>query len=83
MTKTVTINIEDDLDKEFRSRVLQMYGDVKGALGKAVAEAIRHWLEHQPSYEKKAIEYLKKGYHLGGGPYYRNRDELYERSRRH
>ncbi len=83
MAKTITVNVDEELDQQFRARVMQVYGDAKGALGKAISEAIKHWLEHSPSYEKRAVELMDKGYHLGGGPYYKNRDELYERTRRH
>ncbi len=82
MTRTITINIDDELNNKFRSRVRQMYGNAKGVLGKAISEAMERWLEQKPDYEKKALEHLRKGYNLGGTTY-KNRDELYERSHRH
>lgn len=82
MAKTVTINIDEELDREFRKKVKQMYGNAKGTLGKAVSDAMEQWISHHPDYEKKALEHLRKGYNLGGMTY-KNRDELYERSHRH
>ncbi len=31
---------------------------------------------------KKAVELMHKGLNLGGGPYYKNRGELYERTKK-
>ncbi len=45
--------IPDDLDKKFRMRVLEEYGSEKGALSKAVAEAIDLWLKQRESMPKK------------------------------
>jgi len=78
MAKTITISIDEELDAQIRARAIQIYGQSKGAIGKAISEALKHWLEHGSEYEKKAIQYLKKGYPLGGAAY-KSRDELYER----
>jgi hypothetical protein len=42
--------LPDDVVRELRVRAVQMYGGEKGALSKAVAEAIRLWLRQK---EKK------------------------------
>jgi len=43
------VRIDDELEKKFRKRVLDAYGTRKGALAKAVEEAIRLWLEKYES----------------------------------
>jgi len=45
----ITVKIPDKLEMKFRKKVLDVYGKKKGALGEAVAEAIKLWLE---KYEK-------------------------------
>jgi len=45
--------ISDELDKKFRMKVLDEYGSEKGALSKAVAEAIELWLKQKESGSKK------------------------------
>ena len=39
------VRIDDELEKRFRKKVLDVYGVKKGALAKAVEEAIKLWLE--------------------------------------
>ncbi len=43
--------IPDDLEKQFRRGVLDKYGAEKGALSKAIAEAMRLWLR-EPTKSK-------------------------------
>lgn len=43
MTK-VNYDIEDDLERRFREKAFQKFGPKKGALIKALEEAIRKWL---------------------------------------
>ena len=45
--------ISDELDTRLRMRVLQEYGSEKGALSKAVAEAIEFWLKQKEALTKK------------------------------
>ena len=47
------IIISDDLAKELRMRILELYGSEKGALSKAVAEAIRLWLKQREAPPRK------------------------------
>lgn len=44
----MTIQLSDELDKNFRLRVLLLKGAKKGVLGEAVAEALVLWLEAHP-----------------------------------
>jgi len=39
--------IPDDLEKQFRMKVLDKFGAEKGALSKATAEAMRLWLKQE------------------------------------
>jgi hypothetical protein len=45
--------ISDELDRKFRMKVLEEYGSEKGALSKAVAEAIELWLKQAGPPAKK------------------------------
>ena len=49
----VTLILPDELGKEFRMKVIEKYGNEKGALSKAMAEAIRLWLKEHESKGKK------------------------------
>ncbi len=50
----ITVKIPDDLEVKFRKKILDVYGVKKGALGKAITEAIELWLEkHEKSEERK------------------------------
>ena len=40
----LVIDIPDDLNEEFRIKVLKIHGSKKGALTKAIIEALRLWL---------------------------------------
>lgn len=45
--------LSEDLDKEFRMRVIAEYGSEKGSLSKAVAEAIRLWLKQKETSPRR------------------------------
>ncbi|WP_158506630.1 hypothetical protein [Thermococcus eurythermalis] len=50
----ITVKIPDELEVKFRKKILDVYGVKKGALGKAITEAIELWLEkHERSVEQK------------------------------
>jgi hypothetical protein len=49
----IDVIIPDDLESDLRVKVAQEYGGEKGALGKAVSEAIRLWLRKEPLAKKK------------------------------
>lgn len=77
---TITINIQDNVAKEFREEVLKRIGKRKGALGKAVEEALKKWLyeKRQEQISKEMIELMEKGI-LMGKIKIKSRSELYER----
>lgn len=41
----LNVKVDDKLEREFRKKVIDVYGSKKGALGMAIEEAIRLWLE--------------------------------------
>ena len=41
----MTVKIDEELGRKFRARVMEIKGNKKGALSKAIEEAIRLWLE--------------------------------------
>jgi len=45
----VLITIDDELEEKFRKTVARIYGARKGAISKAVEEAIKLWLEKYES----------------------------------
>ncbi len=46
---TLTIRISDDVERALRKRAAQLYGARRGALSKAIEEAIRAWLTSTPN----------------------------------
>lgn len=42
---TIYAEIDSNLERKFRVKVLNKYGSKKGALRKALEEAIREWLK--------------------------------------
>lgn len=56
------VEIDDELEKDFRKRVITKYGSKKGVLSKMVGEAICNWLEEDnmreclPQKDKKLTQ---------------------------
>jgi hypothetical protein len=49
-----TIELPEDLHREFRIRVIELFGTEKGAITKATVEAIRMWLrQREPAIKRK------------------------------
>ncbi len=55
----LTIVIPDDVTKELRIRAVEVYDGKKGALGKAVTDAIRIWSKQPLAHEKKNRDFPK------------------------
>lgn len=49
----ITVKIPDELEVKFRKKILDVYGVKKGALGRAITEAIELWLEKHKNSEKQ------------------------------
>ncbi len=77
---TITINIDDEIERQFRKMVSKIYHDKKGNLGNAVTEALRNWIDEvtQKQISERELKILDKGFNMGKLKFKR-RDELYER----
>ncbi|MFA4826197.1 MAG: hypothetical protein WC593_13685 [Methanoregula sp.] len=78
---TITISINDDIEKRFREAAKKKLGDRKGYLGKATAEALESWVNNQTQDEiaRDALALLETGYHLGRHACTERKD-LYDRT---
>ncbi|MBS3168413.1 hypothetical protein J4216_04765 [Candidatus Woesearchaeota archaeon] len=77
---TITVNIDNNIENEFRTYLSDKGEILKGALGKAITEAIAKWLKEKKQEEIaiKAIERMKEGFSSGGFKI-KSRSELHER----
>ena len=71
----ITITLDDAVEEKLRALVKG-----KGALGKAVSEATKQWLEDQRQdvLKNQLIELFRKGKPMGK-ILYKKREELYDR----
>jgi len=74
---TITININDDVENNFRKKVYRLYGKRKGVLGKALTEAILEW-GRKKEYLNVCMKLLEEGVDLGKLKY-KTREELHDR----
>ncbi|MBI2632515.1 hypothetical protein HYW75_05915 [Candidatus Pacearchaeota archaeon] len=77
---TITINVNNKINQEFRKTVRKKLGERKGVLGKAIEEAIKNWLEeeNQIRIAERQILMAKRGlYSLKNWKF--NRDEIHAR----
>jgi hypothetical protein len=79
----ITISISDETEERFRAVVRRIFGDRKGALGKAATEAMDLWVE-RPTQETLAADAraLLDYEHGCGGPVPTDREVLYDRCAR-
>jgi predicted transcriptional regulator len=77
---TLTISVDDDIERKFRDRAKKLHGDRKGALGQAVTEAMDLWVAEKDQQEiaQSALLLMKKGRKLGAKNY-RTRGDLHDR----
>jgi len=79
MSRTITVNVEEDVESEFRKEAGRRYGKRKGYLGKAITEAMAEWSrKRNTDLEAQALLLLKKGIKAKGRWKF-NREELHER----
>ena len=76
---TITLSVRDDVEKVFRRMVRERYPMKKGALGRAVTEAMELWIRErqQEKVSERALELLKLDFDLGRRMF-KTRDELYD-----
>jgi len=66
MAKIVTISVEEESEKKFRKAAYIKYGKRKGALGKALSEALKNWAEqNQDLADERLLKLMKKGLKMG------------------
>lgn len=77
---TITVNLKDNIEQEFREVAVETFGKGKGHLGRAFAEALQNWVrEHkQEKIAKEALDMMDRGFACGK-LMYRQRSELHER----
>jgi len=78
-TKTITVNVEEDVEERFRKIASATYGRRKGYLGKALTQAMKEWEKKQKQIDVnvRALEILRKGFKMGKITW-KSRDELHE-----
>ena len=79
-TKTITVNVREDVEKRFRKLASTTYGKRKGYLGRAVTEAMLEWEKKKTRTDvnARALEMLRTGLKMGKITW-KSRDELHER----
>jgi hypothetical protein len=77
---TITISIDDEIDRKFREVVTRVHGKRKGALGEATTEALNLWVKEkmQEEISRTALLLMEKEYDLGVR-HYHTREDLHER----
>ncbi len=78
MAKTITVNVEEEIESKFRNEVSRRYGKKKGCLGRALTEAMEEWTKKRDAdLENEVRKLLKEG--IKGRKWRFNREELYDR----
>lgn len=77
---TITVNVKDEVEKEFKAVASIAHGSEKGYLGKAVTEAMQRWIyeKRQEKIAEEALKLLETGFDFGKR-LYKDRSDLYER----
>jgi HEPN domain-containing protein len=77
---TITVNIKDEVEKEFKAIASIAHGEEKGYLERAVTEAIQRWIyeKRQEKIAEEALKLLETGFDFGKR-LYKDRSDLYER----
>ena len=77
---TITINLNDEINKKFREAIRQKVGGGKGAIGKATEEAIISWIKEkkQDDIANEMLEIMETGLKMGKIKI-KAREELHER----
>jgi len=77
---TITINIDNDVEKQFRALAQKIYYNKKGYFGNAVNSAMQNWIDEvtQKQISEWEITLLEKGFNMGELKF-RSREELHER----
>lgn len=78
---TITVSVDDEVEKEFRKLVEEHKGGKKGDLGKAITEAMKKWAEEKKQKEiaERMMELSAKGLYRLPKNWKFKRDEIYDR----
>jgi hypothetical protein len=78
MSKTITVNVSEEVDGEFRKQAGLRYGKRKGYLGRALTEAMSEWTRKKDSDAvNRGLVLLNEG--IRGRKWKFDRNELHER----
>lgn len=78
MSKTITVNVEEEVETEFRKQAGRKFGKKKGYLGKAITEAMKEWTKKRnQDIDNRFLAIMKEGVKTKKWKF--NRAELYER----
>lgn len=77
----ITVNIDDEVEKEFRKLVEKYKGGKKGDLGKAITEAMKKWAEEKTQREiaERQMRASEKGLYKLPKNWKFDREEVHER----
>lgn len=77
---TITLNVTNEINDEFRNVVRAKFGEGKGKLGKAIEEAIKIWIfeQKQKNITQRQIKMMKDGI-WSQKNFKFDREELYEK----
>jgi len=77
---TITLSIDDETERRFRSTARKVIGERKGYLGEAATDAMKLWIHEktQEAIAKDALELIRKTYRFGEMKY-SSRKDLYDR----
>jgi predicted transcriptional regulator len=76
---TLTISLDDEVERKLRKVAKMVIGEKKGYLGKAITEALKLWMEkiRKESIEERVLEELERGFEMGK-ILIKKREEIYE-----
>ena len=57
---TVTFSIKDEIERIFRETVARVYGAERGALSRAIEEAIMLWVKSKAEKRDKQVQFFAK-----------------------
>ena len=77
---TITVNIKDKVEREFRAVASSAHEGEKGYLEEAVTEAMQRWIEEkrQEKIAEEALKLIEQSFNFGKR-LYKDRTDLYER----
>jgi len=77
---TITVNIKDKVEREFRAVASSAHEGEKEYLEEAVTEAMQRWIEEkrQGKIAEEALKLIEQSFNFGKR-LYKDRSDLYER----